>query len=76
MIKLSEKVILGLIIMTLALPIPCTLLVHRLKNYVSPQFDWIANRTLSGVSTKKGAATAQCYKLAQWRFAEGSKCLN
>ena len=53
MIKLSEKVILGLIIMTLALPIPCTLLVHRLKNYVSPQFDWIANRTLSGVSTKK-----------------------
>ncbi|MBV8101344.1 MAG: hypothetical protein JOZ31_19545 [Verrucomicrobia bacterium] len=53
MIKLFEKVVLGLIIMTLALPIPCTLLVHRLKNCISPQFDWIANRTLFGVSIKK-----------------------
>jgi hypothetical protein len=53
MIKLCEKIILGLIIITLALPIPCTLLVHRLKDHLSTQFDWIANRTLFGVSIKK-----------------------
>ncbi len=53
MIKSSEKVVLGLIIMTLALPIPCTLLVHQVKDRLSSQFDWIANRTLFGVSIKK-----------------------
>ena len=53
MIKLSEKLVLGLIGITLALPIPCTLLVHGLKDHLSSQFDWIANRTLFGVSIKE-----------------------
>lgn len=53
MIKSSEKVVLGFIIMTLVLPIPCTLLVHQMKDRLSSQFDWIANRTLFGVSIRK-----------------------
>src|ERR1700744_634218 len=52
MIKLSEKLILGLIGITLVLPIPGTLLVHGLKDHLPSQFDWIANRTLFGVSIK------------------------
>jgi len=52
MIKLSEKLLLGLIIVTLVLPIPCTLLVHGLKDRLPSQFDWIAYRTLFGVSMK------------------------
>ena len=53
MIKLSERIVLGLIIITLLLPMPVTLLVHCVKDHLSPQFDWIANRTLFGVSIKK-----------------------
>jgi hypothetical protein len=53
MIKLSEKIVLGLIIITLLLPIPVTLLVHCVKDKLSPQFDWIANRTLFGVTITK-----------------------
>src|SRR5271170_5830066 len=53
MVKSFEKLILGLIIVTLVLPIPVTLLVHCVKDHLSPQFDWIANRTLCGVSIKR-----------------------
>jgi alginate O-acetyltransferase complex protein AlgJ len=53
MIKLSERIVLGLIITTLLLPIPVKLLVHCVKDHLSPQFDWIANRTLFGVSMKE-----------------------
>jgi alginate O-acetyltransferase complex protein AlgJ len=52
MIKSSEKVVLGFIILTLVLPIPGTLLVHKMKDRLSSQFDWVANRTLFGVSIK------------------------
>src|ERR1700722_11869261 len=53
MIKLSERIVLGLIIITLLLPIPVTVSVHFVKANLAPQFDWIANRTLFGVTMRK-----------------------
>src|SRR5271165_5172333 len=51
MITKSQKYFLGLIIITLLLPIPVTLLIHLV--HLSPQFNWIANRTLAGDIIKK-----------------------
>jgi acetyltransferase AlgX (SGNH hydrolase-like protein) len=50
-IKISEKFFLSLIIATLLVPLPLTLLIHCVN--LSPRFDWIANRTLAGVTVKK-----------------------
>jgi alginate O-acetyltransferase complex protein AlgJ len=70
MIKLSEKIALGLIIITLLLPVPLTLLRHRVK---SPEFDWIANRTLAGVTLKKGRPKAD---VGSWMNGELQKGIN
>ncbi len=51
MLKLSEKFFLALIVVTLLLPAALTVWVHC--GNPSPQFNWIANRTLSGVTIKK-----------------------
>ena len=48
MIRYSERVFLVLIIATFVIPIPLTLWVH----FTNPpqQLDWIANRTLTGMT--------------------------
>ena len=51
MVRRSEKLFLILIVVTLLLPVPLTIGVHFLN--LPHQFDWIANRTLTGVTVKK-----------------------
>ncbi len=51
MIRRSEKFWLGLIAVTLLLPAALTLWVHC--GNPSPRGNWLANRTLSGVTVKK-----------------------
>jgi alginate O-acetyltransferase complex protein AlgJ len=71
MIKLPEKIALSFIIITLLLPIPLTLLLHAVK--LSPQFDWIANRTLAGVTMKEEQPKAD---LGSWMSGELQKGIN
>ena len=89
MIKLSEKLFLALIIVTLLLPAPLALWIHgdqleqhllptrltRLNDRVKqmPQFDWIANRTLSGVTLKNQLPSIS---LATWFNGDLQKGLN
>jgi SGNH hydrolase-like domain, acetyltransferase AlgX len=89
MIKLSEKLFLALIIMTLLLPAPLALWMHgerlgqhllpaRLTRLIdrvklAPQFDWIANRTLSGVTIKNDLPSVS---LASWLNGDLQKGLN
>jgi alginate O-acetyltransferase complex protein AlgJ len=71
MIRLSERVLLGLIIGTFLLPALLTTWVHFANP--SPQFDWIANRTLYGVTVEKTIPSAS---LASWFTGELQKGLN
>ena len=89
MIKLSEKLFLALIIVTLLLPAPLTLWIHgeklgphllptRLTRLIDrvklePQFDWIANRTLYGVTIKSDLPSVN---LASWMSGDLQKGLN
>jgi hypothetical protein len=89
MIKLSEKLFLALIIMTLLLPAPLALWMHgeRLGQHLfpvrltrltdraklAPQFDWIANRTLSGITIKNDLPSVS---LAGWLNGDLQKGLN
>ena len=89
MIKLSEKIFLALIILTLLLPAPLTLWIHgeklgqhllpaRLTRLIDrvklePQFDWIANRTLSGVTIRSELPSVS---LASWLNGDLQKGLN
>jgi alginate O-acetyltransferase complex protein AlgJ len=88
MVKLSEKLFLALIIMTLLLPAPLALWMHgeklqhllptRLTHLVdrvklAPQFDWIANRTLYGVTIKNDLPSVS---LASWLNGDLQKGLN
>jgi alginate O-acetyltransferase complex protein AlgJ len=89
MIKLSEKLFLALIIVTLLLPAPLTLWIHgeklgqhllpaRLTRLIDrvklePQFDWIANRTLYGVTIKNDLPSVS---LANWMSGDLQKGLN
>jgi len=71
MIKLSEKLFLALIIMTFLLPAPLRLLIQCAKR--RPQFDWIANRTLVGVTIKNELPSVS---LASWLNGDLQKHLN
>jgi alginate O-acetyltransferase complex protein AlgJ len=89
MIKLSEKLFLALIIMTLLLPAPLALWIHgdKLEQHLLPsrlrglndrvklasQFDWIANRTLNGVTIKNNLPSVS---LANWMSGDLQKGLN
>ena len=71
MIKHSERAFLALIIVTLVLPAPLTLWVH----YAHPpqRFDWIANRTLNGVTAEDNMPPAG---LASWLSGDLQKGIN
>jgi len=71
MIKLSERIFLALIIVTFLIPAPLTLWIH----YGNPpqQADWIANRTLYGVTIEKKVPPAS---LASWLDGNLQKGLN
>jgi hypothetical protein len=71
MIKLSERIFLALIIVTFLIPAPLTLWIH----YGNPpqQADWIANRTLYGVTIEKKVPPAS---LASWLDGVLQKGLN
>jgi hypothetical protein len=71
MTRLSERLLLALIIVTFLLPALLTLWVHFANP--SPQFDWIANRTLYGVTVEKNVPPAN---LASWQTVELQKGLN
>jgi SGNH hydrolase-like domain, acetyltransferase AlgX len=71
MIRLSERVLLALIIATFLLPALLTIWVHFANP--PPQFDWIANRTLYGVTVEKKIPSAT---LASWLTGELQKGLN
>jgi alginate O-acetyltransferase complex protein AlgJ len=71
MIKLSERLFLALIILTFLLPAPLTLWVHN--GNPLPQFDWIANRTLYGVTIEKKVPPAS---LSSWQSGDLQKGLN
>jgi alginate O-acetyltransferase complex protein AlgJ len=71
MIKLSERLLLALIIVTFLLPAPLTLWIHCANP--PQQADWIANRTLYGVTVEKKAPPAS---LASWQSGELQKGLN
>ena len=88
MIKLSEKLFLAWIIVTLLLPAPLALWIHgerlqhllptRLTHLVDraklvPQLDWIANRTLSGVTIKNDLPSVS---LAGWLNGDLQKGVN
>ena len=89
MIKLSEKLFLALIIITLMLPAPLALWLHgdQLEQHLLPkrltrlndrvtqmrQFDWIANRTLFGVTLKN---QLPAISLATWFNGDLQKGLN
>jgi SGNH hydrolase-like domain, acetyltransferase AlgX len=72
MIKLSERLFLALIIVTFLLPASLTLWI-RWANPQQPQFDWIANRTLYGVTVEKKVPPAS---LSSWQNGELQKGLN
>jgi hypothetical protein len=71
MVRPSEKLLLTLIVVTLLLPVPLTIWVH----FASPpqQFDWIANRTLAGVTVKKDPPRVA---LADWFSGDLQKGLS
>jgi alginate O-acetyltransferase complex protein AlgJ len=71
MIRLSERLMLALIIATFLMPALCTLLVHSVAT--PSQFDWIANRTLYGVTVEKKIPPAS---IASWQTGELQKGLN
>jgi hypothetical protein len=71
MIRLSERLLLALIIVTFLFPALLTLWVHFANP--PPQFDWIANRTLYGVTVEKKVQPAS---LASWLTGELQKGLN
>jgi alginate O-acetyltransferase complex protein AlgJ len=71
MVKFSEKVVLTLIVVTLLLPAPLTLWVHLANP--SQRFDWIANRTLAGVTVKKDPPPIA---LTSWLNGDFQKTLN
>jgi alginate O-acetyltransferase complex protein AlgJ len=71
MITSSQRIILGLIITTLLLPIPITLLIHLV--HLSAEFNWIANRTLAGVTIKKERPQV-C--VASWMNGDLQKAVN
>jgi hypothetical protein len=71
MIKVSERVLLALIIVTFLLPAPLTLWIHCANP--PPQVDWIANRTLYGVTVEKKVPPAS---LASWQSGDLQKGLN
>jgi len=83
MIRLSEKPFLALIIVTLLLPAPLALWIHRAKlgpqfNWfhranLGPRFDWIANQTLYGVTMKSDLPSVS---LAGWLSGDLQKGLN
>jgi hypothetical protein len=87
MIKLSEKLFLALIIVTFLLPAPFTLWIHRVKlwqqllgnaEYAQERrgtsaTDWIANRTLYGVTIKSDLPSVS---LAGWLNGYLQKGLN
>jgi alginate O-acetyltransferase complex protein AlgJ len=71
MIKLSERVFLALIILTFLLPASLSLWTHY--GNPPPQFDWIANRTLYGVTIEKKVPQAS---LSSWQSGDLQKGLN
>jgi alginate O-acetyltransferase complex protein AlgJ len=71
MIKLLERLFLALIILTFLLPATLTLWVHNANP--PPQFDWIANRTLYGVTIEKKVPPAS---LSSWQSGDLQKGLN
>jgi hypothetical protein len=71
MMRLSERLLLALISATFFLPALLTLWVHFANP--PPQFDWIANRTLYGVTVEKKVPPAS---LASWQTGELQKGLN
>ncbi len=74
MIKPSEKIFLALIIVTFLLPAPLSALDPWLAlNVATPQFDWIANRTLSGITIKNDLPSVS---LASWLSGDLQKGLN
>jgi hypothetical protein len=76
MIKLPEKLLLALIVVTLLLPIPLTPLVlwARYANLSQPlHLDWITNRTLVGVTEKKDLPPVH---VATWLNGDLQKGIN
>ena len=71
MVKFSEKALLTLIVLTLLLPMPLTLWVHLANP--SQRLDWIANRTLAGVTIKKDPPPVA---LTSWLNGDFQKTLN
>jgi alginate O-acetyltransferase complex protein AlgJ len=71
MIRLSERVLLALITATFLLPALLTIWVYFANP--SPQFDWIANRTLYGVTVEKTIPSAS---LASWFTGDLQKGIN
>jgi hypothetical protein len=72
MITSSQKFFLSLIVTTLLLPIPATLSIHSV-NHLSRQFNWIANRTLAGVTIKKERPQVD---VASWMNGDLQKAVN
>jgi alginate O-acetyltransferase complex protein AlgJ len=71
MIRLSERLLLALIGVTFLLPALLTLWIHFTNP--PPLADWIANRTLYGVTLEKKVPPAS---LASWQTGELQKGLN
>jgi hypothetical protein len=71
MIKRSERLLLALITVTFLLPAPLTAWIHWRNP--PPQADWIANRTLSGITLENKAPPTS---LASWQTGELQKGLN
>jgi hypothetical protein len=71
MVKFSEKALLALIVLTLLLPAPLSLWVHLANP--SQRFDWVANRTLAGVTIKKDLPPVA---LTSWLNGDFQKTLN
>jgi alginate O-acetyltransferase complex protein AlgJ len=69
--RLSERLLLALIIVTFLLPGFLTLLTYHANP--APWFDWIANRTLFGITVEKKVPPAS---LASWQSGELQKGLN
>jgi hypothetical protein len=71
MIKLSERLLLALIILTFLLPALLTIWIHF--GNPPPSFDWVANRTLYGVTIEKKIPPAT---LSNWQTGDLQKGLN